>query len=49
MTLQMGVTQDNTNDGNKPTIVSGFLIAAGNASGVNTSANGRGGGIYVKG
>ena len=47
LTLQMGVTHDNTNDGNKPTIVSGFLIAAGNASGVNTSANGRGGGIYV--
>lgn len=43
----MGVTQDNTNDGNKPTIVSGFLIAAGNAKGENTSANGRGGGIYV--
>ena len=47
LTLQMGVTQDNTNDGNKPTIVSGFLIAAGNARGANTSANGRGGGIYV--
>lgn len=47
LTLQMGVTQANTNDGNKPTIVSGFLIAAGNASGANTSANGRGGGIYV--
>lgn len=47
LTLQMGLTQDNTNDGNKPTIVSGFLIAAGNASGANTSANGRGGGIYV--
>ena len=47
LTLQMGITQDNTNDGNKPTIVSGFLIAAGNASGENTSANGRGGGIYV--
>lgn len=47
LTLQMGVTQDNTNDGNKPTIVSSFLIAAGNASGANTSANGRGGGIYV--
>ena len=47
LTLQMGVTQDNTNDGNKPTIVSGFLIAAGNASGENISANGRGGGIYV--
>lgn len=47
LTLQMGVTGDNTNDGNKPTIVSGFLIAAGNASGENTSANGRGGGIYV--
>ena len=47
LTLQMGVTQNNTNDGNKPTIVSGFLIAAGNASGANTSANGRGGGIYV--
>lgn len=47
LTLQIGVTQDNTNDGNKPTIVSGFLIAAGNASGENTSANGRGGGIYV--
>ena len=47
LTLQMGVTQGNTNDGNKPTIVSGFLIAAGNAVGENTSANGRGGGIYV--
>ena len=47
LTLQMGVTKDNTNDGNKPTIVSGFLIAAGNAKGANTSANGRGGGIYV--
>lgn len=47
LTLQMGVTQDNTNDANKPTIVSGFLIAAGNAKGENTSANGRGGGIYV--
>lgn len=47
LTLQMGVTKDNTNEGNKPTIVSGFLIAAGNAKGENTSANGRGGGIYV--
>ena len=47
LTLQMGVTPGNTNDGNKPTIVSGFLIAAGNARGANTSANGRGGGIYV--
>ena len=47
LTVQMGVTKDNSNDGNKPTIVSGFLIAAGNASGANTSANGRGGGIYV--
>ena len=47
LTLQMGVTPDNINDGSKPTIVSGFLIAAGNAKGVNTSANGRGGGIYV--
>ena len=47
LTLQMGVTKDNPNDGNKPTIVSGFLIAAGNAKGENTSANGRGGGIYV--
>ena len=47
LTLQMGVTQDNTNDGNKPTIVSGFLIAAGNARGANTSENGKGGGIYV--
>lgn len=47
LTLQMGVTQDNTNENNAPTIVSGFLIAAGNASGENTSANGRGGGIYV--
>lgn len=47
LTLQMGVTQDNTNDRNKPTVVSGFLIAAGNAKGENTSANGRGGGIYV--
>lgn len=47
LTLQMGVTKDNTNDGNKPTIVSGFLIAAGNAKGDNSTSDGRGGGIYV--
>lgn len=47
LTLQMGVTQNNTNDGNKPTIVSGFLIAAGNAKGDNSTSDGRGGGIYV--
>lgn len=47
LTLQMGVTHDNTNDGNKPTIVSGFLIAAGNAKGDNSTSDGRGGGIYV--
>lgn len=47
LTLQMGVTPGNTNENNAPTIVSGFLIAAGNASGENTSTNGRGGGIYV--
>lgn len=47
LTLQMGVTQDNTNDGSKPTIVSGFLIAAGNAKGDNSTSDGRGGGIYV--
>ena len=48
LTLQMGVTTDNTNDGNKPTIVSGFLIAAGNAKGDNSTSDGRGGGIYVE-
>lgn len=47
LTLQMGVTQDNPNDGSKPTIVSGFLIAAGNAKGDNSTPDGRGGGIYV--
>lgn len=47
LTVQMGVTKDNTNDGNKPTIVSGFLIAAGNAKGDNSTSDGRGGGIYV--
>ena len=47
LTLQMGVTKDNTNDGSKPTIVSGFLIAAGNAKGDNSTSDGRGGGIYV--
>lgn len=47
LTLQMGVTQDNPNDGSKPTIVSGFLIAAGNAKGDNSTSDGRGGGIYV--
>ena len=49
LTLQMGVTKDNTNDGNKPTVVSGFLIAAGSASGEITSpeGKGKGGGIYV--
>ena len=47
LTLQMGLTPDNTNDGNKPTIVSGFLIAAGNAKGDNSTSDGRGGGIYV--
>lgn len=47
LTLQMGVTPNNTNDGSKPTIVSGFLIAAGNAKGDNSTSDGRGGGIYV--
>ena len=49
LTLQMGVTQDNPNDGSKPTIVSGFLIAAGNAQGEVTDPDGKGkgGGIYV--
>ena len=47
LTLQMGVTPDNTNDGSKPTIVSGILIAAGNAKGDNSTSDGRGGGIYV--
>lgn len=47
LTLQLGVTTDNTNDGNKPTVVSGFLIAAGNAEGEKAAADGRGGGIYV--
>lgn len=47
LTLQMGVTKGNTNDGSKPTIVSGFLIAAGNAKGDNSTSDGRGGGIYV--
>ena len=47
LTLQMGVTQDNTNENNAPTIVSGFLIAAGNAKGDNSTSDGRGGGIYV--
>ena len=49
LTLQMGVTPDNTNDGSKPTIVSGFLIAAGNAQGEVTDPDGKGkgGGIYV--
>lgn len=47
LTLQMGVTKDNTNEGSKPTIVSGFLIAAGNAKGDNSTSDGRGGGIYV--
>ena len=48
LTLQMGVTKDNTNDGSKPTIVSCFLIAAGNAKGDNSTSDGRGGGIYVE-
>ena len=49
LTLQMGVTQDNTNENNAPTIVSGFLIAAGNAQGEVTDPDGKGkgGGIYV--
>ena len=47
LTLQMGVTQGNTNENNAPTIVSGFLIAAGNAKGDNSTSDGRGGGIYV--
>ena len=47
LTLQMGVTKNNTNDGSKPTIVSGFLIAAGNAKGDNSTSDDRGGGIYV--
>lgn len=47
LTLNIGVTDDNTNDNNTPTIVSGFQIAAGNAQGKVTAPDGRGGGIYV--
>lgn len=49
LTLQMGVTPGNTNENNAPTIVSGFLIAAGNAQGEVTDPDGKGkgGGIYV--
>ena len=47
LTLNIGVTDDNTNDNNTPTIVSGFQIGAGNAQGKVTDPDGRGGGIYV--
>lgn len=47
LTLNIGVTDDNTNDNNTPTIVSGFQIGAGNARGKVTDPDGRGGGIYV--
>lgn len=47
LTLNVGVTDDNTNDNNTPTIVSGFQIGAGNAQGKVTDPDGRGGGIYV--
>ena len=47
LTLNVGVTDDNTNDNNTPTIVSGFQIGAGNAKGTVTDPDGRGGGIYV--
>ena len=47
LTLNVGVTDDNTNDNNTPTIVSGFQIGAGNAKGKVTDPDGRGGGIYV--
>ena len=47
LTLNVGVTDDNTNDNNAPTIVSGFQIGAGNAQGKVTTPDGRGGGIYV--
>ena len=47
LTLNVGVTDDNTNDNNTPTIVSGFQIGAGNAQGKVTAPDGRGGGIYV--
>lgn len=47
LTLNIGVTDNNTNDNNTPTIVSGFQIGAGNAQGKVTDPDGRGGGIYV--
>ena len=47
LTLNIGVTDDNTNDNNTPTIVSGFQIGAGNAQGKVTDPDRRGGGIYV--
>ena len=47
LTLNIGVTDNNTNDNNAPTIVSGFQIGAGNAQGKVTAPDGRGGGIYV--
>ena len=47
LTLNVGVTDDNTNANSAPTIVSGFQIGAGNAQGKVTDPDGRGGGIYV--
>ena len=47
LTLNVGVTDDNTNDNNTLTIVSGFQIGFGNAQGKVTAPDGRGGGIYV--
>ena len=47
LTMQMGVTDDNTNDNNQPTVLSGFVIAGGHAAGESTENDGRGGGVLV--
>ena len=47
LTLNVGVTDNNPNANNAPTIVSGFQIGAGNAQGEVTAPDGKGGGIYA--
>ncbi len=47
LTMQVGVTDENTNDNNNPTVLSGFVIAGGSASGASSATDGRGGGVLV--
>ena len=47
LVVNLGVSDDNLNDANLTTIVSGLVMAGGNASGAESSDSGHGGGLLI--